>query len=82
MAVIGITPSNRLTDYLESVRRAGGEPRVLSMDARVPVAYPGDLWIALRDDFTAASQEISRPYHNSGPNAQTNGTCTSMWSGG
>ena len=32
MAVIGITPSNRLTDYLESVRRAGGEPRVLSMD--------------------------------------------------
>jgi putative glutamine amidotransferase len=33
MAVIGITPSNRLTDYVESVRRAGGEPRVLSMDA-------------------------------------------------
>jgi putative glutamine amidotransferase len=33
MAVIGITPCNRLNDYLESVRRAGGEPRVLSMDA-------------------------------------------------
>ena len=33
MAVIGITPSNRLNDYLESVRRAGGEPRVLSIDA-------------------------------------------------
>lgn len=33
MAVIGITPSNRLNDYLESVKRAGGEPRVLSMDA-------------------------------------------------
>ena len=33
MAVIGITPSNRLTDYLESVRRAGGEPRVLSIEA-------------------------------------------------
>jgi putative glutamine amidotransferase len=32
MAVIGITPSNRLTDYVESVRRAGGDPRVLSMD--------------------------------------------------
>jgi putative glutamine amidotransferase len=32
MAVIGITPSNRLTDYVESVRRAGGEPRVLSID--------------------------------------------------
>jgi putative glutamine amidotransferase len=32
MAVIGITPCNRLTDYVESVRRAGGEPRVLSMD--------------------------------------------------
>ena len=33
MAVIGITPSNRLTDYIESVRRAGGDPRVLSVDA-------------------------------------------------
>ena len=33
MAVIGITPCNRLNDYLESVRRAGGEPRVLSLDA-------------------------------------------------
>ncbi|HEY0285365.1 MAG TPA: gamma-glutamyl-gamma-aminobutyrate hydrolase family protein [Vicinamibacterales bacterium] len=32
MAVIGITPSNRLNDYLESVKRAGGEPRVLSID--------------------------------------------------
>jgi putative glutamine amidotransferase len=32
MAVIGITPSNRLTDYIESVKRAGGEPRVLSID--------------------------------------------------
>ena len=32
MAVIGITPSNRLTDYVESVRRAGGDPRVLSVD--------------------------------------------------
>ena len=32
MAVIGITPSNRLTDYLESVKRAGGDPRVLSTD--------------------------------------------------
>ena len=33
MAVIGITPSNRLTDYVESVKRAGGEPRVLAIDA-------------------------------------------------
>ena len=32
MAVIGITPSDRLNDYLESVKRAGGEPRVLSLD--------------------------------------------------
>ena len=32
MAVIGITPCNRLNDYVESVRRAGGDPRVLSMD--------------------------------------------------
>jgi putative glutamine amidotransferase len=33
MAVIGITPSNRITDYVESVRRAGGDPRVLTVDA-------------------------------------------------
>ena len=39
MAVIGITPSNRLTDYVESIRRAGGDPRVLSMD--VPPTLDG-----------------------------------------
>jgi putative glutamine amidotransferase len=39
MAVIGITPSNRLNDYLESVKRAGGEPRVLSQD--VPPTLDG-----------------------------------------
>ena len=39
MAVIGITPSNRLSDYLESVKRAGGEPRVLSLD--VPPSLDG-----------------------------------------
>lgn len=33
MAIIGITPSNRLNDYLESIKRAGGEPRVLSTDS-------------------------------------------------
>ena len=32
MAVIGITPCNRLTDYVEAIRRAGGDPRVLSVD--------------------------------------------------
>ena len=30
--VIGITPCSRLDDYVESVKRAGGEPRVLSND--------------------------------------------------
>lgn len=33
MAVIGITPCNRITDYVESIRRAGGDPLVLSLDA-------------------------------------------------
>jgi putative glutamine amidotransferase len=28
--VIGVTPCSRVDDYLESVRRAGGEPRVLA----------------------------------------------------
>jgi putative glutamine amidotransferase len=32
MAIIVITPCNRLPDYVESIRRAGGEPRVLSLD--------------------------------------------------
>ena len=31
MAIIGITPCNRLPDYVESIRRAGGDPRVLSI---------------------------------------------------
>src|ERR1700674_4391796 len=30
--VIGITPCRLLPDYVESVRRAGGEPRVLQID--------------------------------------------------
>lgn len=30
--VIGITPCSRLDDYVESVKRAGGEPRILSND--------------------------------------------------
>lgn len=30
--VIGITPCSRIDDYVESVKRAGGEPRVLSND--------------------------------------------------
>ena len=38
MPVIGITPCRRLPDYLESVRRAGGEPRVLQVDAKVSLA--------------------------------------------
>lgn len=29
MPTIGITPCNRLSDYVESIRRAGGDPRVL-----------------------------------------------------
>lgn len=33
MPRIGITPCSRLADYEESVRRAGGEPRVLRFDA-------------------------------------------------
>jgi len=32
LPVIGITPCNQLPDYEESVRQAGGAPRVLSMD--------------------------------------------------
>src|SRR6185369_16854956 len=30
--IIGITPCSRVGDYVESVQRAGGEPRVLSND--------------------------------------------------
>jgi putative glutamine amidotransferase len=30
--VVGITPCSRLADYLESIKRAGGEPLVLSND--------------------------------------------------
>jgi putative glutamine amidotransferase len=33
MPIIGITPCRLLPDYVESVRRAGGEPRVLEVSA-------------------------------------------------
>ena len=33
MAIIGITPCNRLPDYVESIRRAGGDPLVLSIES-------------------------------------------------
>jgi putative glutamine amidotransferase len=33
MTIIGITPCRLLPDYVESVRRAGGEPRVLQVSA-------------------------------------------------
>jgi len=33
---IGVTPCHSLPDYLESIRRAGGEPRVLDMTGDVP----------------------------------------------
>jgi putative glutamine amidotransferase len=33
MPVIGITPCRQLPDYIESIRRAGGEPCVLQMNA-------------------------------------------------
>lgn len=39
MPVIGITPCRLLPDYVESVRRAGGDPRVLQFDA--PVSLEG-----------------------------------------
>src|SRR5437762_7195877 len=37
LPIIGITPCSRVDDYVESVRRANGEPVVLAMDAD-PVA--------------------------------------------
>ena len=35
-SVIGISPCRLLADYVESVRRAGGEPRVLDIAAETP----------------------------------------------
>lgn len=37
MAVIGISPCRLLADYVESVRRAGGEPHVLDVSAPPPM---------------------------------------------
>ena len=39
--VIGITPCSRLDDYVESVKRAGGEPLVLD-----PAGDPARAWTA------------------------------------
>lgn len=37
MAVIGISPCRLLADYVESVRRAGGEPHVLDVNVPPPI---------------------------------------------
>jgi putative glutamine amidotransferase len=61
MAVIGITPSNRLNDYLESVKRAGGEPRVLSMDE--PPTLDGIDGVLFTGGGDVASTHYGDPRH-------------------
>jgi len=65
MAVIGITPSNRLTDYVESVRRAGGEPRVLTMESAPSLdGLDGILFTGGGDVDPAHYQEPRHPHTN------------------
>ncbi len=54
MAIIGITPCNRLPDYVESIRRAGGEPRVLSLDETPSVRSLGGVLFTGGDDLDPA----------------------------
>lgn len=62
MAIIGITPCNRLPDYVESVRRAGGEPRVLSIDEPASLeGIDGVLFTGGDDVDPAHYRESSHP---------------------
>jgi putative glutamine amidotransferase len=60
MAIIGITPCNRLPDYVESIRRAGGDPRVLSLDETPSVRGLGGVLFTGGDDLDPAHYHAPR----------------------
>ena len=64
MTIIGITPCNRLPDYVESIRRAGGEPRVLSIDE--PPSLDG-----LNGVLFTGGDDIDPAYYGESPHPKT-----------
>lgn len=69
MAIIGITPCNRLPDYVESIRRAGGEPRVLSTDQAPSVRGLDGLLFTGGDDLDPAHYREARHPKTTAPDA-------------
>jgi putative glutamine amidotransferase len=69
MAIIGITPCNRLPDYVESIRRAGGEPRVLSTDAAPSVQGLDGVLFTGGDDLDPAHYREARHPRTKGVDA-------------
>jgi len=69
MAIIGITPCNRLPDYVESIRRAGGEPRVLSTDEAPSVRGLDGLLFTGGDDLDPVHYRESRHPKTTPPDA-------------
>ena len=69
MAIIGITPCNRLPDYVESIRRAGGEPRVLSTEEAPSVRGLDGLLFTGGDDVDPAHYRESRHPRTTGVDA-------------
>jgi putative glutamine amidotransferase len=69
MAVIGITPCNRLNDYLESVRRAGGDPRVLSADATPTLEGLDGILFTGGGDVDPTHYQQARHPHTNEPDA-------------
>lgn len=69
MAIIGITPCNRLPDYVESVRRAGGEPRVLPIDEPASLEGIGGVLFTGGGDVDPAHYHEARHLQTQTPDA-------------
>lgn len=65
MPVIGITPCRLLPDYIESIRRAGGEPCVLQLNAEPSLK-------GLDGVLLTGGGDIAPSYYHETPHSKTN----------
>jgi putative glutamine amidotransferase len=69
MPIIGITPCRLLPDYVESIRRAGGEPCVLQLNAPVSLKELDGVLLSGGGDIDPAIYKESRHPKTTDPDA-------------
>lgn len=67
MPIIGITPCNRLPDYVESIRRAGGDPRLLTADEAPSLEGLDGILFTGGGDIDPARYQAERHPHTNEP---------------